>query len=87
MTKLRKHHPILPVLWATTYYFHAHALAAQTIYHLEKNALTGGHPTKKSLIDQAASQSQDAIQLTKAIIAKEAPLKFHISGGKMSQKA
>ena len=50
------------------YYFHTHAPAAQTIYHLEKNALTDDHPTKKLLIDLAASH-RNAIQLTKAVIA------------------
>ena len=70
------------------YYFHTHVPApAQTIYHLEKNALTGDHPTKESLTDLAASHRNDAIQLTKAVIAKEAPLKFHIRGGKMTRKA
>ena len=68
------------------YYFHTHAPAAQTIYHLEKNALTDDHPTKRLLIDLAASH-RNAIQLTKAVIAKEPPLKFHIPGGKMTRKA
>ena len=69
------------------YYFHTHVPAAQTIYHVEKNALTGDHPTKKSLTDLAASYRNNAIQLTKAVIAKEAPLKFHIPGVKMTRKA
>ena len=56
------------------------------MFHLEKNALTDDHPTKKSLTDQAASHL-NAIQLTKAITAKEAPLKMHIPGGKMAWKA
>ena len=68
------------------YYFHTHAPAAQTIFHLEKKALTNDHPTKKLLIDLAASH-RNAIQLTKVVIAKEPPLKFHIPGGKMTRKA
>ena len=48
------------------YYFHTHAPAAQIIYHLEKNALTDDHPTKKLLIDLAASH-RNAIQLTKVL--------------------
>ena len=80
----------LPVPWATNhkYYFHTHVPAAQTIHHLEKNALTGDRPTKKPLTDLAASHRNNAIQLIKAVIAKEAPLKFHIqAGGKMTRKA
>ena len=44
-----------------TYYFHTYVPAAQTIYHLEKNALTGDHPTKKSLTDLVASHRNNAI--------------------------
>ena len=67
------------------YHLHTHAPAAHIIYHLGKNALTGDHPTKKSPTDLAASH-WNAIQLTKAVIAKEAPLKICIPGGKMARK-
>ena len=67
------------------YHLHTHAPAAHIIYHLGKDALKGDSATRKSLSDLAASH-WNAIQLTKGVIAKTAPLKIRIPGGKMVQK-
>ena len=60
----------------------------QTTYCItwEKNALTGDHPTRKSLTSLAASH-WNAFQLTKSVISKAPPLKIRIPGGRIAQKA
>ena len=67
------------------YHLHTHAPTAHIIYHLGKDALKGDGHTRKSLTDLAASH-WNAIQLTKGVISKIAPLKIRIPGGKMVQK-
>ena len=61
------------------YHLHTHAPADHILYHLGKNALTGDHPTQKSLTSLAASH-WNAFQLTKSVLSKAPPLKIRIPG-------
>lgn len=67
------------------YHLRTHAPAVHLIYHLGKDALIGDSATRKFLTELAASH-WNAIQLTKGVISKTAPLKIRIRSGKMVQK-